>query len=300
MTHGSLFSGIGGFDLASEWMGWENVFHCEWSEFGKNILNYYWPNAKSYGDIDESDFTIWRGKIDILSGGFPCQPYSHAGKRKGKEDDRHKWPQMLRAVREIQPRWIVGENVYGLINWSKGLVFEEVQVDLENEGYEVTSYILPACSVNAEHKRDRIWFIAHASCNGHSEETGFKQNTRETGANKGKENKWQRIRDDIDRNDEKGVVANSASNRQSESGEFLKQFCSEKDKNWKASWSTNDGGWPTESPVFTRTNGFPAELDTITISDWIDESNKAGGNAIVPQVAMQIFQTIEQYEQLFP
>jgi DNA (cytosine-5)-methyltransferase 1 len=160
MRHGSLFSGIGGFDLASEWMGWENVFHCEWDSFCQKVLKYYWPKSESYGDITKTDFTIWRGRIDILTGGFPCQPYSQAGKRLGKEDDRHLWPEMLRAIREIQPRWVVGENVHGIVNWSGGLVFEEVQTDLENEGYEVQPYILPAASVNAPHRRDRVFFVA--------------------------------------------------------------------------------------------------------------------------------------------
>ena len=163
MRHGSLFSGIGGFDLAAEWMGWKNVFHCEWNDFGKRILNYYWPNAKSYGDITKTDFTIHRGTIDVLSGGFPCQPYSIAGKRKGKEDDRHLWPEMLRAIREIAPTFVVGENVYGLVNWNGGMVFDEVQSDLEAEGYEVEPVILPACGQNAPHRRERIWFVAYSN-----------------------------------------------------------------------------------------------------------------------------------------
>lgn len=163
MTHGSLFSGIGGFDLAAEWMGWENMFHCDVKPFAIRTLKYYWPNAKLYNDIKKTDFTIHRGKVDVLTGGFPCQPFSGAGKRKGKEDDRHLWPEMLRAIREIQPSWIVGENVYGLINWNRGMVFNEVQVDLENEGYEVQPYILPACSINAPHRRDRVWFVAHSN-----------------------------------------------------------------------------------------------------------------------------------------
>jgi len=117
MTHGSLFSGIGGFDLAAEWMGWENKFHCEWNEFGQKVLHHYWPNAEQFTDIKKSNFTKYANRIDILTGGFPCQPYSSAGKRLGKEDDRHLWPEMLRAIKEIQPRWIVGENVYGLVNW---------------------------------------------------------------------------------------------------------------------------------------------------------------------------------------
>src|SRR5690606_35307339 len=160
MRHGSLFSGIGGFDLAAEWMGWENVFHCEKEKFCQQVLNYYWPKATLHEDIRNTDFTIYRGLIDILTGGFPCQPYSTAGKRLGKEDDRHLWPEMLRAIREISPRWIVGENVRGLTNWNGGLVFDEVQADLESEGYEVIPFLLPACAVNAPHRRDRVWFVA--------------------------------------------------------------------------------------------------------------------------------------------
>jgi len=162
MRHGSLFSGIGGFDLAAEWMGWENVFHCEWNPFGQKILHHYWPNAIQYNDITKTDFSVHRGTIDILTGGFPCQPYSMAGKRLGKEDERHLWPHMLRAIREIQPTWVVGENVLGLVNWNGGLVFDEVQTDLEAEGYEVQPYVLSAASVNAPHRRERVWFVAYA------------------------------------------------------------------------------------------------------------------------------------------
>lgn len=161
MIQASLFSGIGGFDLASEWAGWENAFHCEINTFGRKILNYYWPNAISYDDITKTDFTIWRGRIDVLTGGFPCQPFSLAGKRLGTADHRNLWPEYHRAIREIQPTWVVGENVPGLLNWSGGLVFEQVQADLENEGYEVWPVTLPACSVNAPHRRDRVWFVAY-------------------------------------------------------------------------------------------------------------------------------------------
>lgn len=162
MNHGSLFSGIGGFDYAAQLMGWNNMFHCEWNEFGKKILQYYWPNAESFHDIKKTDFKKYANRIDVLTGGFPCQPYSLAGKRKGKEDERHLWPEMLRAIREIRPRWIVGENVFGLINWSKGVIFNEVQTEMEAEGYEVFPYVLPACSVNAPHRRDRVWFVAYS------------------------------------------------------------------------------------------------------------------------------------------
>ena len=164
--HGSLFSGIGGFDYASSLMGWENVFHCELNPFCRQVLKYHYPNSVSYEDITKTDFSVYRGRIDIITGGFPCQPYSLAGKRLGKDDERHLWPQMLRVIREVSPKWIVGENVFGIVNWSGGLVFEEVQADLEREGYEVQSYILPAAGVDAPHKRDRVWFVGYAKHNG--------------------------------------------------------------------------------------------------------------------------------------
>jgi hypothetical protein len=117
MNHASLFSGIGGFDLAAEWVGWNNVFHCEWNPFGQKILKHHFPKSISYNDITKTDFTIHRGEIDILTGGFPCQPYSTAGLRKGKADERHLFPEMLRAIKEIKPKWVIGENVRGLVNW---------------------------------------------------------------------------------------------------------------------------------------------------------------------------------------
>ena len=163
MTHGSLFSGIGGFDLAAEWMGWQNIFHCEIGEFPRKILKHHFPNSICYEDIKKTDFTKHRGEIDIISGGFPCQPYSNAGKRRGKEDDRHLWPEMLRVIREVQPRFVVGENVAGLLSWNNGMVFHEIITDLENEGYETQAFLIPACATNAPHRRDRIWFIAHSN-----------------------------------------------------------------------------------------------------------------------------------------
>jgi DNA (cytosine-5)-methyltransferase 1 len=158
MRHGSLFSGIGGFDLASEWMGWENVFHCEWMEFPRKVLDYYWPNADSHIDICKTDFTKYANKIDILTGGFPCQPFSMAGKRKGADDERYLWSEMLRAVQEIKPKYVIAENVFGITNIDGGLVFEQVCLDLEAEGYEVQPFIIPAASKNAPHRRDRCWF----------------------------------------------------------------------------------------------------------------------------------------------
>jgi len=159
MRHGSLFSGIGGFDLAAEWMGWENVFQVEIDPWCRKILKKNFPNAEQYGDIKE--FRGERGSVDILSGGFPCQPFSHAGKRKGESDDRYLWPEYLRIIREIQPTYVVGENVAGLVSMEDGKTLEGIFSDLEGEGYTVESFIIPACGVGAWHRRDRIWIIGY-------------------------------------------------------------------------------------------------------------------------------------------
>ena len=159
MRHGSLFSGIGGFDLAAEWMGWENVFHCEWMEFPRKVLEYHFPNADSLIDICKTDFKKYANKIDIFTGGFPCQPFSMAGKRKGTKDERYLWGEMLRAIQEIKPKYVIAENVFGITNIDGGMVFEQVCIDLEAEGYEVQAFIIPAAAKNAPHRRDRCWFV---------------------------------------------------------------------------------------------------------------------------------------------
>lgn len=290
MTHGSLFSGIGGFDLAAEWMGWENVFHCEWNEFGKKVLNYYWPNAISYDDITKTDFTIHRGTIDVLSGGFPCQPYSLAGKRKGKEDDRHLWPEMLRAIREISPEFVVGENVYGLVNWNGGMVFDEVQADLENEGYEVTPVILPACGQNAPHRRERIWFVAYSISNGHQLRR-FREDRQNEGKSIGTKKERQRVWSDIGGIVQPGTFADAHSRRQprkeyrqTQSRQFTETGLFD---NWQ--------NFPTQSPICGGDDGIPTQLDGITFPKWRNESIKGYGNAVVPQIPYQIFKAIDEF-----
>ena len=404
MRHGSLFSGIGGFDLASEWMGWENVFHCEWNPFGQKVLNYYWPNAISYNDITKTDFTIHRGAIDIITGGFPCQPYSSAGKRLGKEDERHLWPEMLRAIREIQPTWVVGENVRGLTNWNGGLVFDEVQAELEAQGYEVTPFLLPACAVNAPHRRDRIWFIAYSDNKRRSSGLGEVQkengevskwdnNTESSNSNNGyapnsdgigcdnrgdnwqerhicgdegvaekNQSEWNRrecgtseISSDASNPSSLGLCKHS-SRKELFSETFGTQVGMDKQnatysqssrtgKNIGGLRSLSNGycdgiqnveysnsigqerrsdkkngetsirnffgesnarfnkrntweNFPTVAPICNGDDGLSDRLDSITFSKWRNESIKAGGNAIVPQVVYQIFKAIEQYNQL--
>jgi DNA (cytosine-5)-methyltransferase 1 len=337
MRHGSLFSGIGGFDLASEWMGWENVFHCEWNPFGQKVLNYYWPNAITYHDITKTDFTIHRGRIDIITGGFPCQPYSSAGKRLGKEDERHLWPEMLRAIREIQPTWVVGENVRGLTNWNGGLVFDEVQAELEAQGYEVTPFLLPACGVNAPHRRDRIWFVAYNAS--YSNLLRFDKciNNDEVNTGEGRINAFSHI----DKGTINGYAANSDSimwgKRYRETITSDRRKDSEHKPKGNKIWdkhkaisgtgfSSNSKGigqeyalengelerrrfrkpnkrnawnsFPSVSPICDGNDGISDRLDSITFSKWRQESIKAGGNAIVPQVVYQIFKAIEQYNEL--
>jgi DNA (cytosine-5)-methyltransferase 1 len=264
--HGSLFSGIGGFDLAAEWMGWENIFHCEWNEFGQKILNHYWPNAISYGDITKTNFTIHRGAIDVLTGGFPCQPYSVAGKRKGKEDERHLWPEMLRAIREISPTFIVGENVHGIVNWNGGLVFHEVQTDLENEGYEILPVILPACAVGAPHRRDRIWFVA---ANYDSERCKRNKEFEEKFKHNGRRKAFGEFNSHVS----PGIIANSNIGRFKEC--WPKWFTSRE--------FTQNYGFTSEPGICRGDDGFPYRVDRL----------KALGNAIVPQVALQIFKAIQ-------
>ncbi len=298
MIHFSLFSGIGGFELASEWAGWKNYLSCEINPFGNKVLNHYWPDAYHHEDIHTLNYEVinneltqrygadWRTDDIILTGGFPCQPYSAAGKRLGKEDDRHLWPEMLRVIRQVQPTWVVGENVFGLINWNDGLVFDEVQSDLEAEGYEVQPYVLPASSVGAPHRRDRVWFVAYAKS---------KRSRQFSSKDKG----WQDRR--FDNNGKIQYASNTNSN--GIQGQQTNTATSQENRQgWKSTSQIRHigsiGNWqefPTQSPICGGDDGLPYQLDGITFPRWRNESIKAYGNAIVPQVAYQIFKAINQY-----
>lgn len=335
MNHGSLFSGIGGFDLAAEWMGWDNIFHCEWNDFGKKVLKYYWPKSISYHDITKTDFTIHRGTIDILTGGFPCQPYSTAGKRLGKEDERHLWPEMLRAIREIEPTWIVGENVRGLVSWSGGLVFEEVCADLEAQGYSVQPFLLPAASVNAPHRRDRVWFVAHSKNSGCRRRESEQCSVRERKLFQGEQGRCE-MGSEVEGCGGEQFATNSNNERECNGlGQIQAENGEVSQRNHNAEFSNSDklndatdsdskrieecyiseisrkqvfanrphnerrGNWqnfPTVAPVCNGDDGLSDRLDSITFPKWRNESIKAGGNAIVPQVAHQIFKAIQNYE----
>jgi len=324
MTHLGLFEGIGGFSLAARWMGWETLAWCEWNEFGQKVLRHHFPEAEGFGDITKTDFTKYANRIDILTGGFPCQPYSMAGKRLGKEDDRHLWPEMLRVIREVQPTWVVGENVFGLVNWSEGLVFHEVQADLEAQGYEVQPYVLPAVSVNAPHRRDRVWFVAYNSSFGTRKdgirrtEQIFQGRFEMESQNKSKGTQAQRDASNTDCN---GLKQCNCQHEINTSKRRLDAFCDSQPFNIKhtkniGSKNALENGklergrfrqsnqrnfwdsFPSQSPICNGDDGLSNRLDSITFSKWRGESIKAGGNAIVPQVAYQIFKAIEEYNNL--
>jgi DNA (cytosine-5)-methyltransferase 1 len=296
MTHLGLFEGIGGFSLAARWMGWETLAWCEWNEFGQRVLRHHFPEAEGFGDITKTDFTKYANRIDILTGGFPCQPYSMAGKRLGKEDHRHLWPEMLRVIREVQPTWVVGENVFGLVNWSGGLVFHEVQADLEAEGYEVQPYVLPAVSVNAPHRRDRVWFVAYSNNNGSNK----RNSQHEINTGKGRLNALSDSQQSNGNGHASNTKCSNLENKWDEQRGLGEKNSRQSSRGFKHGIIQNNwDAFPTTEPTIRNgDDGLSNRLDSITFPKWRSESIKAGGNAIVPQVAYQIFKAIEEYNNL--
>ncbi len=348
MRHASLFSGIGGFDLAAEWMGWQNVLQCENDTFCRKNLRYHFPNAKLYGDIRSLDGTQWRGKIDILTGGFPCQPFSSAGRKRGKADNRFLWPEMLRIICEARPTWIVAENVAGLINMAQfdceppvddeGCaigdigdthhrsgpgILKEILVALKAEGYDVQPVIIPACALGAQHRRDRIWFIAYSESAererdmGRTRRRGRPADSGSIDAADSNSRRQQRARlavqptgddaeqahtdapracEDADHAERKGLEGHAGD------GAGAQRRPEQTRSGIAADWREP---WPDVATRLCRmVDGIPAGLDAETFhrfngkegmptyAGWRRESIKAYGNAIVPQIAYQIFQSI--------
>lgn len=280
MRHGSLFSGIGGFDLASEWMGWENIFQVEWDKYCQKVLEKNFPKVNRYGDIKK--FKGIEGSVDIISGGFPCQPFSQAGKRKGTEDDRYLWPEMLRVIREVKPTFVVGENVAGLLSMEEGKTLEIILDDLENEGYEIESFIIPAASIGAWHRRERIWICGYSNSDTNRETVGAglrEKEKKEAGI--GQVNS---ASGNPGRTTNRFEIRKNASNTNRQRSQGYRGFkeCKEKWASWSGSEALQEI-WEFEPSVGRVASRIPRRVDRL----------KGLGNAIVPQVAYEIFKAIE-------
>ena len=248
-----LFSGIGGFSLGLEATGgFETAAFCDIDPYCRNVLKKHWPNVPIFEDIRKLKGTDI-GTVDIITGGYPCQPFSVAGKQKGVEDKRHLWPEYFRLIKKCRPTWVIGENVSGHIKLGLDSVIE----DLESEGYATRTFSISASSIGANHKRERIWIVANAY--GVNDAIGRVDRTiQETGGSGSI--------------DERGSGTNANGFSQSSKNETLdskKQF-------------TNQNYWKTEPNVGRVVNGLPNRVDRL----------KALGNSLVPQIPFYIGQTI--------
>lgn len=338
MKHMGLFEGIGGFSLAARWAGWETPVMVEWSAYCQSVLKKNFPDATIFGDIHRFDGRPYAGQIDVITGGFPCQPFSHAGKRNGADDDRYLWPEMLRVIREVAPEWVIGENVAGLISMDSGRVFDAILSDLENAGYCAEAYIIPAIAVGAPHRRDRVWIVAHRDDierNGGRGSRGrgsefADENRSAKNANNGRGQKPGIFYADIHPKPNSGITTNS---EQQQGGErrqpAMQRGWPEKAEQIRMeNFNTADAagaGWKKNriSPYGNRENrtcftghwrehwhevatricrmddGFPDGVDgveSIPPKKGRAARLSALGNAIVPQIAFQIFQAINQYK----
>lgn len=302
ITHYDLFAGIGGFSLALEEVFNEaKISHifCEWEHFPSAVLKKHWPNGKFYGDIADlianTNSQGHKSSVDeeqnltILTGGFPCQPFSHAGRRKGTADDRYQWPNMFQVIQNVKPDWVIAENVRGLATWNDGMVLEQVCTDLESEGYEVQPFIIPACAVNAPHRRDRIWIIANCA------------NSRTKGLQK------QEISPDDPTNTSserlRGRSLRGRQDREWQMDEDKRQRAEVRGQNQGRSRRDWNQDWREIAAATCNArmdDGLSREVDGVSYSfaKWRNGSIKAYGNAIVPQVAMEIFRAIKMTVEL--
>lgn len=289
LSHGSLFSGIGGFDLAAQWMGWTNVFQCEKDDWCRKVLAKNFPKTERFADIKEFDATKYNGAIDIISGGFPCQPFSVSGKQRGKDDDRYLWEEMLRVIGEVEPSYIVGENVTGII----GMALDTVLADLEAQGYTTETFVIPACAKNAWHRRDRVWIVAYSgSARARVEEhrnSGQERQLSNTHQPKVlRQEHGQTGAERIDTGDRE-VHATKAEERrrllQNAYGSRLEEhklFNTGLFERPSGNGTSIEEQWAVEPELGRVAHGIPNRMDRI----------KGLGNAIVPQVAYEIFSAI--------
>lgn len=354
LIHLDLFSGIGGFAYATDQV-WDNVEHifCEWDDFCQKVLAKHWPESEIYGDIrqliTDTDFkrrvhgrpekqpAKRRQQVQrqskpsaeppfLLTGGFPCQPFSAAGVRRGTNDERYLWPAMLEVIRLTEPTWVIAENVGGILTWQEGLVFEQVCSDLEASGYEVQPFVIPAAAVGAPHRRDRVWFVGHSqhpgqhgakNTKGHSQGSNrhterqdeFRQpqganSLRQTASNTRRKYGQSRGSDQSGQDPSIGSSKTTETERYSaddanaiDTGlEGFKQkqaagYRGQSDRNGSQErWSWGEDWAKVAAELCSVDDGLPVELDGFKLSKSKHRAErlKSLGNAIVPQVAMEI------------
>ena len=329
-----LFSGIGGFSYAAEHLvgGYKTVGFCDNDPFCRQVLQKHWPDVEIFDDVRRTDDFIRCGRVDVITGGYPCQPFSRAGKQKGAEDDRHLWPSMFELIKQKRPAFVIGENVAGHIT----LGLDEVLFDLESEGYSARPFVIPAVAVDAHHRRDRVWIVAHADTQGEPDVTGH----AEAGQRLGSEDVGHAANDGRDRRSSPAKRERSQG-EQSESGSGLWREPSgsgtalaDADGNRWRQKRPDDRGGPDKSgdrpPGRTGRGGeIMADADRARLEErqgfgshneqklqavirrdwWLAEPDvgrvahglpgrvdrlKSLGNSIVPQVAAQILAAIKE------
>lgn len=271
-----LFAGIGGFSYAGEKLvgGYETVAFCEYDEHAQKVLRKHWPDVEIIKDVRNlaNDADRFRGLVDIICGGYPCQPFSQAGKRLGDQDDRHLWPEMLRVIKAVRPRWVIGENVAGHV--TMGL--DTVLSDLEAAGYTSRCFVVPAVAVDAPHRRDRCWIVANSDDAGQPAD-------RRSGQGKGDKARYNARR--------RGqVVADAGCQRSgaevSRSGDQSINGAAQEQRTEARNRFTDCGWWEPEPDVRRVAYGIPGRVHRL----------RQLGNSIVPQVAARFLHAIKEVE----
>jgi len=291
MNHLDLFSGIGGFALAARWANIKTIAFCERDPFCQKVLAKHWPDVLCHADIIGFRGLFYRNQVDVLTAGFPCQPFSVAGKQKGKDDDRYLWPATMRAIEQVQPTWCILENVPGIIPY-----LDTILEDLEREGYSWQAYLIPASAVHAPHKRERLWIVANRDRERfdfggyHWEERHFQDDWEQY--IKTLQSEWTQFQPEswttFNTQDWLESATNSTSERLQRAGSLGESLYSEESREGKADYAVNGSintifRWKKDQPPIPGVDdGIPNGLDR----------NKSLGNAIVPQIPYLFFMLI--------